>query len=576
MAPLNAVKRMLVILLAVVVTACAPTPASDRGQAGSAAPTQEPSAPRSLSFAIQGEPKVLVTSLGLGNQPNVGGDVQGAVHRKLVTLDDRGALHPQLAVDLPTQERRTWVVRPDGTMRTTYTLRKDVTWHDGTPLTAKDFVFASMITSDPDLPLPQGKLAAYVERVESPDDATLVIEWSQTYPFANAIVEDDLGPLPTHLLDPIYRADKERFQQIPYWTREFVGVGPYRVADWVLGSHMVLKAYDGFYAGRPKIDTVTVKFILAAPTVVANLLAGSLDGAIPAALDFQQANFVKAAWERGGKKPVVLSQSVHWRTMAFQFRPEVASPRDLLDVRVRRALLHAVDRKAIVDTIFDGTAPISHVYMPQDDYRWEWVKDAVVVYDFDPRRAQELLSQAGWTLGPDAQWLTSSGQRANIAEWTTTGYETEVAIMADNWKAIGIGVDQVVLSPGEGQDRQYVSGFPGLMTTTFPINFQYWIERHEGPSCPTEAKRWVGWNRGCYQNPERDRVTSAMKIAIDPAEQRPLFRELARIESEDLPGLPLYFNIQLTVFRDGVTGVKPNTAPKTTATWNIEEWGVRS
>ncbi len=568
-------RTAVLLLLATLLVACTPSSAPGRDQSSPSAPAASPDAPKSLSFAIQGEPIVLVTSLGLGNQPNVGGDVQGAVHRKLATLDDRGALHPQLAVELPNQERGTWLVRSDGTMRTTYNLRKDVTWHDGTPLTAKDFLFASVITTDPELPLPQGKLAAYLDRVESPDDATLVIEWSQTYPFANAIVEDDLGPLPAHLLEPIYRADKERFQQNPYWTREFVGVGPYRVAEWALGSHVLLKAYDGFYAGRAKIDTITVKFILAAPTAVANLLAGSLDGAIPATLDFQQANFVKAEWERAGKKPAVLAQSVHWRTMSFQFRPEFASPRDLLDVRVRRALLHAIDRKSIVDTIFDGAAPISHVYLPQDDYRWDWVKDVAAVYDHDPRRAQELLSQAGWTMGADGLWLTSGGQRASIAEWTTAGYETEVAIMADNWKSIGIGADQVVLSPGEAQDRQYVATFPGVMTTTFPINFQYWIERHEGLSCPTEAKRWVGWNRGCYQNPERDRVTNAMKVAIDPAEQRPLFRDLARIESEDLPGLPLYFNIQLTVFRDGVTGVKRNTIPKTTATWNIEEWDVR-
>ncbi|MBM2812611.1 MAG: extracellular solute-binding protein family 5 [Chloroflexi bacterium] len=140
---------------------------------------------------------------------------------------------------------------------------------------------------------------------------------------------------------------------------------------------------------------------------------------------------------------------------------------------------------------------------------------------------------------------------------------------------MGISSEQIVLSPGEAQDRQYVASFPGVMTTTFPISFQYWITRHSGPGCSSEATRWTGDNRGCYQNAERDRVASALSVAIDPAEQRPLYRELARIESEDLPALPLYFNVQLTIFRDGVTGVKRNTMPKTTATWNIEEWDVR-
>jgi len=77
------------------------------------------------------------------------------------------------------------------------------------------------------------------------------------------------------------------------------------------------------------------------------------------------------------------------------------------------------------------------------------VSDAVAVFDFDQRRAQELLTEAGWRRGPDGTWLTSAGSRANVAEWTTPGYEQEVAIIADNWKAIGIGADQVVLPPGK-------------------------------------------------------------------------------------------------------------------------------
>lgn len=553
-----------------LVLSCGPVPSS---RPATTSPQASASGPTTLVVALPGEPRVLVTSLGLGNQPNLGGDVQGAVHRKLATLDDLGQVHPQLAVELPSQERGTWTIRPDGTMQTIYRLRRDVTWHDGVGLTARDFVFAATVTTDPELPLSLGKVSPYIGRIDTPDDYTLSIEWTQTYPFANGIVEDDLGPLPAHLLEAIYQTDKERLEQLPYWTREFIGVGPYRVAEWELGSHMVLRAYDAFYEGRPRIDTLVFRFIESAPTAVANLLAGTLDGAIPQTIDFQQAMFVKAEWERAGRKPVVLPQSVHWRTMAFQLRPEVANPRDLLDVRVRRALVHAIDRKAIVDTLFDGVAPISDAFLPPDDFRSEWVRDAVARYDYDPRRAQDLLTSAGWRRGPDG-WTTTAGLRAIVPQWTTPGYETEVAIIADNWKAIGLGSDQVVLSPGEARDRQYVASFPAVMTTTFPISFQYWVQRHHGAACSTEANRWVGNNRGCYLNPERDRIANALNVAIDPSEQRTLYRELARVESEDVPALPLYFNVQLTVFRDGVTGVKRNTSPKTTATWNVTEWDI--
>jgi peptide/nickel transport system substrate-binding protein len=307
---------------------------------------------------------------------------------------------------------------------------------------------------------------------------------------------------------------------------------------------------------------------------VAALLAGTVDGAIPVALDFQRANLVKDQWEQADKKPLYVVQAVQWRTMSFQFRPDKAKPSDLLDVRVRRALLYAIDRQSIVDTLFNGQSPVSDAYMPPDDYRWDWIKDGVLTYPFDQRQAQALLSDAGWRKDSAGSYVTSSSQHVSIAEWTTPDYATEISIIADNWKGIGLDSEQVNLSPGQAQDREYIATFPAVMTTTFPINFQYWIQRHLGSACSTDANRWTGNNRGCYQNPERDRVAEALNTAIDPAQQRPLYHGLAKIESEDLPALPLYFNTVVTIFRAGVTGVKGNTKPKTTATWNVSDWDV--
>src|SRR5439155_19645840 len=137
-------------------------------------------------------------------------------------------------------------------------------------------------------------------------------------------------------------------------------------------------------------------------------------------------------------KPLAVFQSTHWRTMAVQFRPEVVTPRDLLDPRVRRALLHAIDRQAIVDTLFEGMAPVSATFAPPDDAKWDWVKDAVVTYEHNPRRAQELLASAGWRQGGDGTFSNAAGERMALAQWTTPGYEQEVAIVADHWKAIGV------------------------------------------------------------------------------------------------------------------------------------------
>src|SRR5206468_8543781 len=111
-------------------------------------------------------------------------------------------------------------VRPDGTMQTTYHLRHDVTWHDGTGLTAKDFVFAWTVARDPDLPM-FPNISRQIQRIETPDDFTLVMEWGETNPLGNAIVSDELGPIPTHLLMDTYQTDKQRFQALAFWKQGF-------------------------------------------------------------------------------------------------------------------------------------------------------------------------------------------------------------------------------------------------------------------------------------------------------------------------------------------------------------------
>ncbi len=112
------------------------------------------------------------------------------------------------------------------------------------------------------------------------------------------------------------------------------------------------------------------------------------------------------------------------------------------------------------------------------------------------------------------------------------------------------------------------------MVTSFPISFQFSLDRTYGPSCPTEANRFAGVNRGCYQSAENDRLTDAIRVAIDPDEQRRAYRAYARLQTEDLPALPLFFPVQAWVFREGVTGLKLN-ANHRAPMWNAAEWDIR-
>lgn len=106
--------------------------------------------------------------------------------------------------------------------------------------------------TDADLPVTSATLAKQISGIDPPDDFTLVIAWSRTTPDAAALVDWDLGPLPAHVLENTYAAEKERFERSTYWNRDLVGAGPYRLAEGELGSHITLKAFDQFYGGRAK------------------------------------------------------------------------------------------------------------------------------------------------------------------------------------------------------------------------------------------------------------------------------------------------------------------------------------
>lgn len=560
----------LMIVLTLIAACGEREPAAERATEG-----QTSAAAKTLTLVHDTEPQNLLSYID-GAQGSRGGiETQLAIHQRLATFDNTGRAHPMLATELPSQSAGTWVVRPDGTMQTTYRLHHGVTWHDGAPLTARDFVFAWEMVRNPDIPLARREIANSIERIDTPDDHTLVMEWTGLHPYGNAIVEEDVGPLPAHLMESTYRTDKERFLRLPYWNYEAVGVGPYRLAGWEPGSHLTLQAYDQFYRGRAKIDTIVVRFIDDPATVVAHYLAGTIDGQLGSASGLDGAILVSQEWARAGRRPLMVVDLTHWRFMHAQFRDP--QPREVLDVRVRRALLHALDRKAMVEALVHGRSTVADSFIAPDDPKWEWVKDVVTRYEYDSARAQRMLADVGWRRTGSGPLVNAAGERVSLAIWGTSGQdgERELSLIADNWRALGVNVEQPLVPASARRDRQFAASFPSFVASTNPLREHLVFSKAYGPACPSEASRWVGTNTGCYQNPEMDRITEQLNLTIDQGGRQQLYRDLMRIQTGDLPLLPLYFNVTVHLFREGVTGMKGMTKPPTSAMWNVAEWDIR-
>jgi peptide/nickel transport system substrate-binding protein len=139
-------------------------------------------------------------------------------------------------------------------MELTWKLRPNAFWHDGTPLKASDFIFGTEVARDPEaVGTPPALGTKLLSEMLAPDDHTFVVRFPQPYVYAN--LGHNTPPLPAHHLREAYqRGDRQAFENHAYWTSEFIGLGPYKLARWERGSFLEGLANDQYFLGRPKID----------------------------------------------------------------------------------------------------------------------------------------------------------------------------------------------------------------------------------------------------------------------------------------------------------------------------------
>src|SRR5437870_3438191 len=175
--------------------------------------------------------------------------------------------------------------------------------------------------------------------------------------------------MPQHILERTLSDDPANFVQLPYWGAEFVGAGPFKLRDWELGSRMVLVANDDYVLGRPKIDEIEVRFIGDANAVIANILAVELQYTIDGRTHTVEDSLtVRQQWNDGHFElgsGAVMSVFPQFRDV----RPAV-----IADVRFRKALLHAMDRQEMVDTIQGGQAAVAESHLGPDNMEWQYVE----------------------------------------------------------------------------------------------------------------------------------------------------------------------------------------------------------
>jgi peptide/nickel transport system substrate-binding protein len=245
-----------------------------------------------------------VDGFGLFSKPDV--EQVDLVHAGLVRMNlATGREEPWVAEQLPSIENGSWTVSPEGTMETIYRLRQGIQWHDGTPLSSQDFAFGLSLARDPKVPSSLPGQGDKMERIETPDDRTLVIQWKTSYRLADRLIRTDLFALPKHLLESVYLSgDVDRFVNASFWLHDFVGTGPFKIGNIELGSSIELIAFDDYFLGRPRIDAITLQQVDNINTMLTYVLSGTIDVALNNSFTIDAGLTAKREWETRGQGQV--------------------------------------------------------------------------------------------------------------------------------------------------------------------------------------------------------------------------------------------------------------------------------
>ena len=337
---------LLTLFLGVAIT-IAPAPA----QAGT------------LNFALAGNPDTLDPHKTSGTLTF---QTVKSIYDTLAEPDMSGKIVPALA------ER--WQVSEDA-LTWTFFLKKGVVFHNGDQFTAHDVKATFDRVMDKATASPKAKDFGAIASIEAADDFTVIFKLKEpSSPLLATLASGWSAILPKRLIDAGHD-----------FGNQPVGTGPFALTKWIRDSQIILEKNKNYWMkGHPKLDQVTMHIIPERAVSVQGLISGQLDVAY--LIDKDDLPLLEASQDvKIGKSmtALILVMSINCSNPVLQ------------DVRVRRAISHAIDKQQVLDVAYGGGKPIG-TFM---DYDNAYYKDFSALYPYDPEKAKKLLAEAG--VGPE-------------------------------------------------------------------------------------------------------------------------------------------------------------------------------
>jgi peptide/nickel transport system substrate-binding protein len=430
-----------------------------------------------------------------------------------------------------------------------------VVWHDGTPFTARDLVFSHRIQADPGLPLWRLDGAKEMESTDASDELTFIVTYRRPYYRGTVLGVRAFWPVAVHILGGPYErylesGSSEEVVNHPYWSTEYVQLGPFRLTEFKHGQEVVLEAHDRYFLGRPKVDVIRARIFSDQDALLSSVFAGAIDIVPDLALSAERGQQLRERWEATGDGTMNVREGAPWMVTP-QFRPHLQREPANLDPRVRAGLYHALDREALSEALNGGNRELAAwSILARSDELYEAARDGMRRYAYDAERGRALLREAGWTPGPDGVVRhESDGRRFRSQLTAATGWERVVSAAAAYWREIGVEVEETPMSPAALRSIELRSGFPGWQLRGAGGGHGV-LGVFEAPVAGP-VNRWVG-NRPGYENPRMQELIDTLRASPAEREQLQAMRAISEFAAAELPLLMLYHIADYLGARRGV------------------------
>lgn len=431
-----------------------------------------------------------------------------------------------------------WEEKDDG-KTLVLNLRKDVTWHDGKPFTSADVQFSIMELMKKVHPR-GGAFFAQLTAVDTPDPHTAILRFSRRAPVVWSVLNYETQILPRHLYEGT------NILANPYNMKP-IGTGPFVFKEWVRGDYVLVERNPNYWdKSKPRVDRIRFRFI---PD----------SGARAAALETGEVQFTPlspvplADVPRLRKNPslVIETRGNEASAWVFFFDFNLRRPQ-FQDVRVRRAIAHAIDKKALAETVWYGLATPATGPIPS--YQKQFYTADVPRYDFDLARAEQLLDEAGYKKNSDGIRFRMLHDPMPYGDDFTRSGE----FIRQSLKQVGIEVTLRNQDLPTFLRKVFTERDFDTMNSFYAAFADPQIGVHRRFS--TEAiKTGTPWSNATgYSTPEADTLIGQIQTEGDIAARQQLIYSLQRLAQTDLPSITLLELQPFRVFSSRLRGVNIN------------------